>query len=271
MSTSTAPIKKERLRQAREARQAAGRMAAERARRRRRAWQVGAAAGLAAALVAVAIVASQATQAEEPAAASGQVADGSRVAALLSGIPQRGIALGAEDAPVTLVEFADLKCPVCRVYSQQVLPGLVESYVRQGRLRIEFRAQHFVGERVNPGDSLAAARMAEAAALQNRLWHFTELFYANQQDEGQRYVTEAFLGDLGRAIPGFDVDRALAQRTSPEVDAALGDAQAVFERSGFTGTPSFLLGRTGRPLRRLSTPRLLPGEFTEPIDGLLGR
>jgi protein-disulfide isomerase len=271
MSTSTPPTKKERQRQAREVRQAAERKAAERERRRRRAWQVGAAAGLAAALVAIAILVSQSGRGEDAAYAPGRVSDGSRVAALLSGIPQRGIALGAANAPVTLVEFADLKCPICRIYSQQVLPQLIADYVRPGRLRIEFRAQHFVGEQTNPGDSLAAARMAEAAAAQNRLWHFTELFYANQQDEGQRYVTDAFLRDLGQAIPRFDVDRALGQRNSPTVGASLRDAQALFERSGFTGTPSFLLGRTGRPLRTLSYSRLSPDEFTEPIDGLLGR
>ena len=72
----------------------------------------------------------------EPAA----VAGGADVEALLDGIPQSAAVLGEDDAPVTLVEYADLQCPFCAKWSLRAFPELVADYVRDGRLRIEFAA-----------------------------------------------------------------------------------------------------------------------------------
>jgi protein-disulfide isomerase len=233
-------------------------------------WQLGGVLAVAAVLVVAAIaVSSSGGQATRPAGAS--VADAGSVSRMLAGIPQRGNELGAAGAPVTLVEFADLKCPICRDYSLNVQPTLVQRYVRAGKLKIQFRAQHFVGEQINPGDSLAAARFAEAAARQNRLWNFAGLFYANQQDESTRYVSDAYLRKLGAAIPGLAVDRALADRSSSAVTAELQGASNEFTARGFTGTPSFLVGRTGGTLAPLDYGQLSPAAFTGPIDRLLAQ
>ena len=59
--------------------------------------------------------------------------------------PRTGTAIGSPDAPVTLVEFADLQCPFCAQWATDAFPDLVEEYVRPGRLRIEFRGLAFIG------------------------------------------------------------------------------------------------------------------------------
>ena len=56
------------------------------------------------------------------------------VAALLAGIPQRGNTLGDPNAPVTVQFFGDLQCPYCRRFTLEVLPSLIQSYVRPGKL-----------------------------------------------------------------------------------------------------------------------------------------
>jgi protein-disulfide isomerase len=194
---------------------------------------------------------------------------GTRAVGLLDGIPQQGTTLGEPDAAVTLVEYADLRCPICREFTLATLPSLIEDYVRTGKVRVEMRLQTFVGEQFAPGDSERAARFALAAAQQGRFWQVAELFYRNQGDETRSYVTDRFLRRLGAEIPGLDVAKALAGRGA--VSDALKASEHAFTAAGFNGTPSFEVGRTGGPLKVLPTRSLATSEFTGPIDALLVR
>jgi protein-disulfide isomerase len=52
--------------------------------------------------------------------------------------------LGNHAAPVRLVEFADLQCPIA-TYAVQALPTLVKDYVRTGTVQMEFENLSFIG------------------------------------------------------------------------------------------------------------------------------
>ena len=171
------------------------------------------------------------------------VPDAMAVNTLFAGIPEAGTALGEPQAPVTLVEFADLQCPDCAAFARDQLPALVAHEVRPGRLRIVMALQSFIGS-----DSRRGAQMALAVGEQGRLWPFADLFFANQRGEDSGYVTDAFLTALAQALPGTDVPVALAARDSVPVQRAIAQASAQAKRSGVDSTPSFLLGRTGASL-----------------------
>ncbi len=193
-----------------------------------------------------------------------QVAGGADVAALLEGIPQNSTALGEDDAPVTLVEYADLQCPFCAEWAQQTFPELVADYVRDGRLRIEFRGLSFIGP-----ESEDALRAALAAGEQGLLWNVVDLIYLNQGAENGGWVTDDFLRAVGEAVPELDVDRMLDARDSAEVTAVIEEAAAAAEADGVSGTPSFLLGETGGELEPLEIGSLGPEEFRAAIGELL--
>jgi protein-disulfide isomerase len=149
-----------------------------------------------------------------------------------------------------------------------VLPTLLENYVRPGKLKIVFQPQTFVGSPA--GDSERAARFALAAGLQNKLWQFSELWYDNQQDESTAYATDKYVRQIASGVQGLNIDMAIRQRNSSQVTGALDRASSYFDRSGFIGTPSFLLGGNGQSLRPLDA-LTEPSQFTGPIDQLLGR
>jgi protein-disulfide isomerase len=231
--------------------------------RTRRLYQLGALLVTTAAIVAV-LVAVLTSPSTSQLAPGKPVPGAAQTLALFAGIPQQGIALGDPHAPVTLVEFGDLQCPSCALFAQNVLPTIVSRYVRPGRVRLVFRGMHFLG-----GDSLRAARMAEALGGQNRLWQFVELMYRNQGLENSSYVTDTYLRALAGAIPGVNVARALAARNSSGVQAQLDQAQALALRLSVKSTPSFLLSPTGAPPRRFSPAGLDGGSFSQPLDRML--
>jgi protein-disulfide isomerase len=244
MTTATTPTKKQRHDRARSERIAREEAAVAAAGRRRRLIRLGAALGAAALVVAILIAVSMSgsgggkSAATTPAASSATVAGAKESAAMLAGVPQRGVTLGNPKAPVRVVEFADLQCPFCKDFAVQDLPRIVQDYVRPGKVRMDFRTLAFIGP-----DSERSARVAEAAAQQNRLWNVVDLAFWNQGGENSGFATDTFLRNIVGAVPGLDPARVFAGRGSASVDAQLKAADTLATQSGISSTPTFLVGR----------------------------
>jgi len=227
------------------------------------------AAALAAALaiVLVVVLAGGGSDSKTSTTKAGEPAPGGpETTELLGGITEKGFALGTPTAPVTLIEFNDMQCPVCKAYDEKVFPTLIDKYVRPGKVRMEMRLQSFIGP-----DSVEGGKAVAAAAEQNQAWFYQHLFYVNQGTENTGYVTDDFLRSLSLAVPGQDTDKLMADKDKPEAQAALDKGKADFEAAGFDGTPSFLVGLTGHELKPLKYTELDPAQFTKQIDALLAQ
>jgi protein-disulfide isomerase len=230
---------------------------------RRRLYQLGAIAVsvFAVGAVAIAVLTSGSTSQLAP----GKPVPGApQSVALFKGIPQHGMTLGDPRAPVMLVEFGDLQCPVCAAYAEDALPAILARYVRTGRLRLVFRNLDSIGS-----DSVHAARMAGALGEQNHLWEFIDLMYRNQGAENTSYVTDRYLEALAAAIPGVDVGRALRERNSPVVQAQLQQAHELAQELHLQSTPSFVLSGASEHEHVLPSTDLSSTSLAEPIDQAL--
>jgi protein-disulfide isomerase len=181
------------------------------------------------------------------------------VSRLLKGIPQREMDLGSEKAPIELVEFGDLQCPVCKGYSEHVLPSIIESEVRQGQLRIDFHNFVIIGKQ-----SISAGAAALAAGEQGRGWNYIELFYRNQGEENSGYADDEFLKAIAEGagvknIPQWEKER---RELTSEVGSTTSDAESL----GFEGTPSFVLLGPGIEggFKTIETPD--PGALEDAIE-----
>jgi protein-disulfide isomerase len=224
--------------------------------RRQRAWLLGASAVVAAAIVVFAIALGRAGSGTSG-TTTGRPDGIAATRALFRGIPQRGKRLGKARAEVTVTEFADLQCPFCGESAREELPKLVRRYVRPGRAKLVFQNLAFLGS-----DSLDGARMAAAAALQNRLWQFVYLVYRNQGEENSGWVNDAYLRRVA-AGAGVHVKRAFADRRTPLVTAMLGQAKAAAKRGRVGETPTFLISRPGRGFRRVTGSAEVSGAIDE--------
>jgi protein-disulfide isomerase len=276
MSTDPKPTKKERRDAARAARIEAEEAQAAAALRRRRLRTLLAVLGAAAVLVVAAIIVSASGggsneaksrpgAAQKKAASSGTIPGQKESAEMLTGIPQHGIYLGNANAPVRLVEFADLQCPFCREYSLQTLPQLVQDYVRSGKVRMEFRDLAFLGK-----DSVTAGRHAAAAGQQNKLWNFIDVFYFNQGEENTGYVTPSFLDSIDKAA-GVDPATAGAFAASAASLTPIKQANALGDQLGVQSTPTVFVGKRGGALQQVQAAPTDVASFKQAIDGVLGQ
>jgi protein-disulfide isomerase len=190
------------------------------------------------------------------------------VASLLGGIGQSGNVLGGSSAPVTLQYYGDLECPICKQFTLGALQPLIQKWVRPGKLRIEYRSLETATREPEVFKTQQIAALA--AGKQGKAWDYIELFYREQGEEATGYVTESYLQGLAKQVPGLN----LAKWTSDRNDATLAgqvtsDAQAA-GNAGFTGTPSFLIGKSGGTMSKLEYSSLSdPSSFNSAIEKLL--
>ncbi|MFN8111007.1 MAG: thioredoxin domain-containing protein [Thermoleophilia bacterium] len=165
---------------------------------------------------------------------------------LLAGIPQQGEYLGNTSAPVTITEFLDYKCPVCKAAESSVVPQLITKYVRPGTARIRLRpillGAQSSGQAVsNLGpDSEIGALAGIATADTNRMWQFTKIMYATQGNESTQWITDGVVTNAVKAA-GIDVGKwqpvykgnEVVNTLFANIDAALA--------AHYTGTPYFVV------------------------------
>ena len=86
--------------------------------------------------------------------------------------------IGDPDAPVTLVEYADFKCPACNQFHHTVGAQLRDTYVAEGLVNIEFRNYPFLGP-----DSGIAARGSYCSYDQGVFTQYHDTVYNYLWDE----------------------------------------------------------------------------------------
>ncbi len=155
--------------------------------------------------------------------------------------PGDAMALGDPQAPVVMVSYSEFQCPFCGKFARDTEPELIERFVDDGTLRIEWRDFPYLGP-----ESRTAAIAGRAAAEQDAFWAFHDAMYDRQPAAPNTgVVTEQYVVEVAREA-GLDVPRfrrALDDEAASEaVERDFAEGQSL----GVTGTPAFLVN--GRPV-----------------------
>jgi protein-disulfide isomerase len=181
----------------------------------------------------------------------------SEVDSLVAGIPQRANVLGNPNAPLTLEYFGDLECPICKEFTLTSLPSIIQNWVRTGKLKIEYRSMQTATREPETFRNQQIAALA--AGKQDKMWNYVELFYHEQGQEDSGYVTENYLQQLAQQVPGLNLSTWTSDRSDPALANQVETDEQTANNAGFTGTPSFRLGKSGTTLAKFE-----PGTFGEP-------
>ncbi len=200
-------------------------------------------------------------------ASDASVVDGVRgveeTSALLDGIPQRGITLGDPQAPVTIVTFADLKCPACKTFALGPQAELIRDLVRTGQAAIELRllAAESFGE-----DDRDGRTAVHNLAATDQAWPMAELVLYNQGSSAKTWIDQPLLEGFANASPllrGATIDMA-STPASRELDEAAAFLDAKLQ---VPGTPTVFV-RPTRDERPESFRRVDVARFESPAKAI---
>jgi len=146
--------------------------------------------------------------------------------------------LGDAKAAVTLVEYSDFECPVCRNL-HDVLRGMLPNYA--GKVRLVFK--DFPLEQLHPWARTAA--IAGRCAYQqdpNVFWKMYDFIYDNQEIISAANAWTKMMDYAGQS--GLDADAFKACMSGPEAGAAVNASRANGEQLDVNSTPTvFVNGR----------------------------
>jgi len=162
-----------------------------------------------------------------------------QVDALLKGIPQSGTTLGNPHAKVTVTEYGDLECPICKEFSESAEIQLIKNEVRSGKVKLVYKSFETASRDPNaaPNAFMLQQTAAYAAGAQNKAWNYILLFYREQQTENTPYVTASFLTSIAKAA-GVNVKSWSSQRFNPKYQNQVISENKFAATMPFQGGPS---------------------------------
>jgi protein-disulfide isomerase len=194
---------------------------------------------------------------------SGGVTGIEEAATLLDGIPQDRAVLGAPKAKVTLIQFEDLQCPICRRYQAEGFPSVVESYVRPGKVKLRMVGMAFIGP-----DSEKALLYTLAAGEQGKLWQFQDALYANQGEENSGWVTDALLEKIATGL-GLDWAKLKKDANSAVTLQQANSMADEATQKQIQGTPAFYVQVGNQQPYQVNPSSFDPSAFASILDDAL--
>jgi protein-disulfide isomerase len=171
------------------------------------------------------------------------------VAKLLDGIPQNGLTLGSPTAPVTLVEWIDLQCPVCDQFETTEFSNLVTKFVKPGNLKIELKPWNIIDANDGTVDSYRGQEAVIAASKQNKAFNFAAVLYFNQQSEGTNWLTDGVISSIAGSVDGLNTQQWVTDANSKATQDTITQIDAAAQAHSFNATPTFQLGTSDATLK----------------------
>ncbi len=147
------------------------------------------------------------------------------------------MALGPEDAKVTVIEYASFTCPHCAAFHADVYPQIKANYIDTGKIRFVHREVYF--DRFG----LWAAMVARCGGP-DRYFGIADLIYESQRDwaGGSDPGTIAnSLRTLGKTAGLTEEQLEACMSDGAQAEALVAAYQQNAERDAINSTPSFII------------------------------
>ena len=153
--------------------------------------------------------------------------------------------IGSDLAPVTVVEYSDYQCPLCRKWYLESKKPLIDEYVTTGKVKFVFKDFPLSGHPF----SMPYAVAARCAGDEGKYFEMYDKIYdeqnklANGEITTVSSVTLADLANWAKEL-GLDSNKFNSCLASGNFDNAILANESEGVSIGVTGTPSFVVGKT---------------------------
>ena len=168
--------------------------------------------------------------------------------------------LGNEDANITLVEFADYRCPFCHKFHEETFDKVVTNIINTGKANYLFK-DFVVNDRGEYKGSMQAAVASHCAAEQDKYWEYSKEVFKNFKPEPQHWVTLDSLIKFANNIQIQDIGKFKSCVESNKYQNQIQDSGSLAKQLGITGTPSFVVVKNDKI--ETVVPGALPYEYFE--------
>ncbi|MEM9756231.1 MAG: DsbA family protein [Pseudomonadota bacterium] len=146
------------------------------------------------------------------------------------------MAVGAEDAPVEMIEYGSFTCPHCATFHEDVYPQLVANYIDPGLLRFVYREVYFD----RPG--LWASMVARCAGPE-RFFGVTDILFENQRTwtQGDPATVAESLRAIGRSVGLSEAELETCLTDGAFAQSLVERYEAFMEEHPIQGTPAFVI------------------------------
>jgi len=176
-----------------------------------------------------------------PYAANAQSSDADAGAAEIIDMVQ-----GAEDAPITVIEYASFTCPHCARFHSDVYKLLRKNYIDTGKVKFIFREVYF--------DKYGMwASMIARCSGPDRFFGMTDLILNSQSTwarAGDDLAIVEALRKIGRLSGMQDAALDSCLQDGDKLRALVGWYKENAQRDGIQSTPSFLID--GQPYKNMN-------------------
>ncbi len=162
---------------------------------------------------------------------------------LFQGIPQTGLVLGRPSAPVEMVMFIDVQCPICQNYEVNYLPTIVQKYIRTGKVQLHLEPWAFIGPQSKSG------RLGLiAASFQNKGFEYAKVLYDNQGTENSGWLDDRMMAQVAASVTGLNLKQWWTAVNGSAAQTIANKVDQLASKDKVAGTPTVFVGRTGGKL-----------------------
>jgi protein-disulfide isomerase len=150
------------------------------------------------------------------------------------------LTIGNADAKVTLIEYFDLRCVVCKQYFDEAYSQIKTVYVTTGKVKYEHRHLTVIDTGLKDGVSNRMAQGAMCAADQKRSIDYIETSYRNYPGERVGFPDDKWIKNLADALK-LNMNDFNTCLDSNKYRQAVTDQTREASTKGASGTPTFFV------------------------------